>query len=74
MRNKYFEFIPFNTFIYLLILLKSCINYIQVKCIENWMEKYLFAYVCITVSWRAELQIHINIKNLEYRKFFSLYN
>jgi len=43
-RNKYFAFITFNTFIYLLILLKNCIKYIQVKYIRNSMEKYLFRY------------------------------
>jgi len=39
-RNKYFEFIIFNTFIYSFILLKKCINYVglQVKCMENSMK------------------------------------
>jgi len=43
-RNKYFVFITFNTVIYLFILLKNCIKYIQVKYIVNSMEKYSFRY------------------------------
>jgi len=49
-RNNYFEFINCNTFIYLLILLKNCIKYIQVKYIENSHEKYSLRYINITFS------------------------
>jgi len=35
---------------YLLILLKNCINYIHSKYIENAMEKYSFIYINITFS------------------------
>ena len=69
-RNKYFELISFNTFIYLFILLINSINYIQVKYIENSMEKYVFRHINITFCWKVEPHIYINIKNLEYRKIF----
>jgi len=36
-RNKYFELITFDTFIYSSILLKKYINYIQVKYMEKSM-------------------------------------
>jgi len=41
-RNKYFEFFNFNNFIKLFILLKNCINYMQVNNIETeWKNIHL---------------------------------
>jgi len=70
-RSKHFEFITFNIFINLLILLKNCINYVQCKNIEISMNKYTFRYKNIMFSWSVDLHIYIKIKNLEYRKIFS---
>ena len=43
-RNKYFEFIIFDTSIYSFILLKKWINYIQVKYMENSKEISSFTF------------------------------
>jgi len=41
-RNKYFEFIACNAFIYLFILLNNCINYVQVKYVKpEWKNMHL---------------------------------
>jgi len=56
-----FEFITFNSFINLFILLKNCIDYIQVKCIENSMEKCSFRNTNVTFPLRVELHITLKI-------------
>jgi hypothetical protein len=56
-RNKYFELIKLNTFIWLFILFINYIKYIQVNYTENPTEKYSFIYTNITFPWKFKLHI-----------------